>query len=209
VTGSGRPLTGADWTPGEAAAKDPHDRREHPWYLIDCEWRKMRADQFLGIDLSTGEYSGLAEDWWQQSLKLGRRITHWIVEQGATQNYLYDNSVARNWARARGVTWVPHVTHRNRADPRLGVEALLRPIYRFGKVRLPGSTERGSKQAAMKLVDQVTKWRGDGRGYPNDLVTSQWFFEHQVQRPGGLKGVLRVQPIVDGDERPSWLDGSD
>jgi hypothetical protein len=46
------------------------------------------ADQFLGQDLSTGEYTGLAEDWWQRSVRLGRRITHWIVEQGATQNYL-------------------------------------------------------------------------------------------------------------------------
>jgi hypothetical protein len=105
--------------------------------------------------------------------------------------------------------WVPHATHRNRADPRLGVEALLRPIYRFGKVRLPGSTEGGGRRAAWRLVDQVTKWRGDGRGYPNDLVISQWFFEHNLARPAGLRNFLPADAIAAGDDRPSWLHDSD
>jgi hypothetical protein len=173
-------------------------------FLIDVDRHKMQADQFLGLDMTTDEFTGLAEDWWQRSVKLGRRITHWIVERSAAQRYLYQNSVAKRWATARQVTWVPHDTNRNKLDPRLGVEALLRPAWRYGKVRLPGSPNGGSRGVAMKLVDEVTKWRGDGRAHHSDVAMSQWFFEHNLLRPGGLRSVATAPPL-EPDERPSWL----
>jgi hypothetical protein len=56
----------------------------------------------------------------------------------------------------------------------------------------------------MKLVDEVTRWCGDGRAHHSDVAMSQWFFEHNLMRLGGLRSVATAPPL-ELEERPSWL----
>lgn len=177
-----------------------YDEKNDLRYLIDLDRSQMQADQFLGLDFSTGEFTGLAHRWMLRSRELGRPITHWIMEWNAAQRYLIQNSIAKRWSARYNVTFIAHDTHKNRSDKRLGVEALLRPIYKYGKVRLPGASDLNTRAITMKLVDEVTKWRGDGRGYRNDTVMSEWFFEHNLER---LKRAGSSVPPL--GESPSWL----
>lgn len=170
-------------------------------FLIDLERRPMQADEFLGLDFSTGEFTGLAHRWMLRSRELGRPITHWIMEWNAAQRYLIQNSVARRWSSQFNVQFIAHDTHKNRSDKRLGVEALLRPVYRYGKVRLPGASDQNTRAIVMKLVDEVTKWRGDGRGYRNDTVMAHWFMEHNLERMRLASG----PGLPSLGHAPSWL----
>jgi transposase len=172
-------------------------------HLMNISQRQMQASQFLDWDYERRCFTGVAEEWVQTAARLHRPITHWIVEFNAAQRYLLQNNTARRWARERGVTWVAHDTNKNRSDKRLGVEGLLRGIWREGKVRLPGSVEAidTSRIYSLKLVDEVTKWRGDGKSYHNDCVMAQWFVEHNLERL--KRATLTVDEAV--DQRPSWL----
>ena len=83
------------------------------------------------------------------------------------------------------------------------MEGLLRPFWKRGLVRLPGSTaDMVSRTASLKLVDEVTKWRGDGRGYHNDTVMAQWMVEHNLEK---IKRSVLAPAVTVSDERPSWL----
>lgn len=195
------------------AATDPSGAKSwaHEWwcyeegtdfrYLINCERRVMQASDFLDWDRRSNEYVGLAEAWWKISKSLNRPITHWIVEWNAAQRYLLQNNTARNWQRDRNVTFIAHDTHKNKTDATFGVQALLRGIWRNGKVRLPGAKDEVSRLASLRLVDEVTKWRGDGKGYHNDAVMCQWFFEHNLERMKRHKKAVQVSQ----EQRPSWL----
>ncbi len=64
-----------------------------------------------------------------------------------------------------------------------------------GRVRLPGKQNNPGRMAAMKLVDEVTKWP---EGNTDDCVMAQWFFEYQLPNIH--------TPYVEPPQRfvPSW-----
>jgi len=142
-------------------------------YLIDLERAKLTAEQLLGYDTKTGEYSGIMEDWQQRSVTLGRPITHWIVEVNAAQRYLLAHQFVRDWCASRGVTIVAHTTTRNKLDTDLGIEALLPPLVRSGQVRLPSMSNNWKTLA---LIDELCKWTRDKKS-GTDCVMAWWFAE--------------------------------
>lgn len=140
-------------------------------FLLDLIRKKMQMSDFLDRDESTGELRGLAVDWQEQSQRMGHRITTWIVEKNAAQRFFFSYSFTESFIRKYDIALVGHETSNNKSDPNYGVQAL-GPLYRSGRVRLPGRQGDGSRLASLKLVDEVTKWP---MGASDDQVMSQWF----------------------------------
>lgn len=163
-------------------------------HLIDMRRQRMTAPQLLDWQHSEGAWTGLLEEWWQQSKEIGRPITHVIVETNACQRFLLQYDHARRWAAARSVDLVSHSTQRNKTDRDLGVPAL-GPHYRFGRVRLPGHNL--TKPEVLPLYREVTRYP---QSATNDLVMAHWFLICQSANLFIQKNVAPPQ-----FSRPTWI----
>ena len=163
-------------------------------YLVDIERCKLTAEELLGYDTSTGEYSGIMEYWQERSYELGYPITHWVVEINAAQRFLLAHDFVRKWQAYQRVNVVPHTTSRNKLDENLGVEALLPPLWRSGQVRLPDLRDNWKTLA---FIDEMTSWTRDKKN-GTDLVMAHWFAELHMPQ---------LRPVVAPPRlwRPSWL----
>lgn len=165
------------------------------FFLMDHVRKKMRAPELLDWDNNNQQFVGLMEQWQLRSYDLGLPISHWIVEDNAAQRFLLQFEHVQRWQRkhasSSAVSVVAHQTHRNKSDPKYGVQSL-GPLYRAGAVRLPGKQMDGSRIASMKLVDEVTKWP---EGSTDDCVMAQWFGTWNAPNlfhPGG--NVYQLRP---------------
>ena len=163
-------------------------------YLIDIERRKLTAEELLGYDVSTREYSGVMEEWQNRSDRMGYPITHWIVEINAAQRFLLAHNFVRTWQALNETAVVPHTTSRNKLDEHMGVEALLPPLWRSGSVRLP--TMRGNYKT-MIFVDEMCSWHRQKK-HNTDTVMAHWFAE--LHMPDLTEPVAAPRMW-----RPSWL----
>lgn len=163
-------------------------------YLIDLERRKLSAEELLGYAVADRSYSGIMEEWQIRSMQLGYPISHWVVEVNAAQRFLLAHDFVRRWQALHGVNVIAHTTSRNKLDESLGVEALLPPLWRHGRVRLP--TMRGNWKT-LALVDEMCQWSPD-RKQGTDTVMAHWFAElHMPQLVAP-----ELPPIL---ARPQWL----
>lgn len=163
-------------------------------YLIDLMRVELTAEQLLGYDTTTREYSGVLEEWTNRAFQYGYPVSHIIVEINAAQRFLLAHDFVRKWQTRQMVNIIPHTTHRNKFDQKLGIEALLPPLYRTGAVRLPSM--RGNWKT-LALVDELTKWTPDKKN-GTDLVMANWFAELHFPNIGGIK-------LPPRQWRPSWL----
>lgn len=163
-------------------------------YLVDLARVELTAEQLLGYDTTTREYSGILEDWTNRAFSYGYPISHIIVEINAAQRFLLAHDFVRKWQTRHMLNIIPHTTHRNKFDEKLGIEALLPPLYRTGAVRLP--TMRGNWKT-LALVDELTKWSPDKKN-GTDLVMANWFAELHFPTITGVK-------LPPRQWRPSWL----
>lgn len=163
-------------------------------YLVDIERRKLNAEELLGYDVSTREYSGVMEEWQERSERYGYPISHWIVEINAAQRFLLAHDFVRRWQALNVVNVVPHTTSKNKLDQSLGVEALLPPLWRSGSVRLP--TMRGNWKT-LALVDEMCSWTRDKK-HGTDTVMAHWFAELHVPQ-------LVAPSAPPRQWRPSWM----
>lgn len=146
-------------------------------FLMDHSRRVMDAPDFLDYDPTTNTYTGLLEDWWHMSNRKGHPFKHLIVEDNAAQRFMLQYRHFTLWASLRKVNIIPHSTHRNKLDERFGVVASLKPVWRHGRVRLPGKGM--GRVASLKLIDEVTKWPDS---QTDDCVMAQWFLEYHLPR---------------------------
>ena len=150
-------------------------------HVMDIEWRKMSADQFLDYNQRTGEFYGLMEDWYQTSKLKGHPIRYWIVERNAAQRYLLQYDHVRIWTQTRGVQIIAHETGANKADPEYGVSTLA-PVVMRGLLRIPwaDTTARGGMRSlrALDFTKQLREYGGATKS-KDDLVMAAWFFEHK------------------------------
>ena len=169
-------------------------------YLMESYRRKMDAPSFLDWNHESQTFTGIAEEWWQKSNDMGHPITHWIVEANAAQKFILQYDHFRRWAIKRGVELVPHYTHsRNKGDPKYGVQ-MLAPLYRTGRVRLPGQQRTSARPHSLLLVNEVTRWNAEGTGSrTDDCVMAQWFMEHNLEK------LYTPQVETQNQWRPSWL----
>ncbi len=163
-------------------------------FLLDLVRQAMDAPDFLDWDYNNGVFTGVMQEWQERSRDLGLPISHWVVEANAAQRFILQYDHARRWQAKNGVSVIPHQTTRNKTDEDYGVQTIA-PHYRFGRVRLPGKQNNPGRMAAMKLVDEVTKWP---EGNTDDCVMAQWFFEYQLPNIH--------TPYVEPPQRfvPSW-----
>jgi len=173
-------------------------------YLLESYRRKMDAPSFLDWNHADQTFTGIAEDWWQITNDMGRPLTHWIIEANAAQKFILQYDHFKRWASIRGVELVPHYTHsRNKGDPKYGVQ-MLAPLWRVGRVRLPGKQNTEARPHSLLLINEVTRWNAEGTGArTDDCVMAQWFLEHNLEKlyvPQGL-GVKQW--------RPTWISGQD
>jgi len=145
-------------------------------FLMDLIRQAMDAPDFLDFSFSSGEFTGVMEEWQQRSVDLGVPISHWVVEANAAQRFILQHDYVKRWQSKRSVNVIPHQTHRNKHDDEFGVQTL-KPHWRHGRVRLPGKQNNPGRIAAMKLVDEVTKWP---EGSTDDCVMAEWFMEYQL-----------------------------
>lgn len=168
-------------------------------YLIDMARRKMPANELIELEPGTHNYSGLMEDWQNRSATWGHRITHWVVEQNSQQKHMLNTAAVRSWADTRHVRIVAHETQKsNKADPRLGVEQTIPRVYRYGKLRLPGTYD--ARLEMRPLVDEATSWPFNRT---SDCVMAQWFGEYN------LATIINAtdDTVIDRSWVPTWLSG--
>jgi hypothetical protein len=158
------------------------------------ERAKLTAEDLLGYSVSTGEYSGVMDEWQERSWNMGYPISHWIVEINAAQRFLLAHDLVRRWQALHNVNVVPHTTSRNKLDESLGIEALLPPFWRTGAVRLP--TMRGSWKT-LAFVDEMCSWTRTKRN-GTDTVMAHWFAELHMPE-------LIAPSAPPQLWRPSWL----
>lgn len=163
-------------------------------YLVDVERVKLTAEQLLGYDTTSREYSGIMEDWQNRSWDLGYPISHWVVEVNAAQRFLLAHDFVRKWQALQQVMVVPHTTSRNKLDENLGVEALLPTLWRTGQVRLPTMRENWKTLA---FIDEMSSWTRDKKN-GTDLVMAHWFAELHMPNLGPVKQPPKMW-------RPSWI----
>jgi hypothetical protein len=167
-------------------------------FLLDLIRQAMDAPDFLDWSYNEHVFTGVMEEWQQRSKDLGVPITTWVFEANAAQRFVLQYDHAKRWQRRHSVDVVPHQTHRNKHDDSFGVQTIA-PHWRHGRVRLPGRAHNPGKLAAMKLVDEVTRWQADGKGGgTDDCVMAEWFFEYNLPHiyvPGG--NVYQLRPTGD------------
>ena len=169
-------------------------------YLLESYRRKMDAPAFLDWSHERQAFSGVAEDWWQISSDMGAPITHWIIEANAAQKFILQYDHFRRWAALRNVQLVPHYTHsKNKGDPKYGVQ-MLAPLWRVGRVRLPGKRDTEARPHSLLLINEVTRWNAEGTGSrTDDCVMAEWFLEHNLDK------IYVPYDMKTRQWRPSWL----
>lgn len=165
-------------------------------YLIDLERKPMDAPDLLDWNLDSSKWTGLLEDWWRHSKEIGIPITHLVLENNVAQRFMNQYEFFRRWYMARGVNMIPHTTSKNKTSDEYGVK-VIKPHYRYGRVRLPGLGHEARRQAGY-LVTEVTTYP---EGSYDDNVMAHWFLEYQLQ--------FLVDPLDDAepiyDDIPSWV----
>jgi hypothetical protein len=164
------------------------------YHVIDIERCKLTAEDLLGYNTTTGEYSGIMDDWQERSLRMGYPISHWVVEINAAQRFLLAHDFVRKWQSSRSVNVVPHTTSRNKLDEKMGVEALLPQVFRTGAIRLPHMRGNWKTLAA---VEELTKWTRDKKS-GTDIVMSMWMAVLNIPN-------LTQMKLPPRQWRPSWL----
>lgn len=200
---------GGDWFSVITADPSPSKNWSVQWwlyqpeteiqYLLDLYRGQMDAPDFLDWNHSTGEFSGLLDEWVHRAKDMGKPITYVIVEQNAAQRFLLQYDHVKRWQSINGVNVVPHSTHRNKSDAEFGVQTLA-PHYRFGRVRLPGAVADGSRKKIMPMVTELSTWP---EGKTDDCVMAHWFLQWNAPK------LFHVSPKNPPKfARPSWVGGS-
>lgn len=178
---------------------------EDRMWLLDLARRPMTASDFLDWDHEGQRWTGMLEDWWQRSVRVGHKISHVIVEANAAQKFLLAFAHVRRWKTERGVSIIPHVTGPWKMDPKKGPE-LLQPYWHYGRVRLPGSLPGHGREVSDPLVREVTKYMTDGSYLgTDDCLMAQWFLVYQAPQIFPARRADNVVRL----RRPSWLAPAD
>ncbi|MCP4221885.1 MAG: hypothetical protein GY773_00900 [Actinomycetia bacterium] len=190
------------------------------FFLLDTFRGQMTAEALLyylhtGANVtSTTEFSGILEEWRTNYAHMGHPLRHVIVEKNVAQRFLLQYPHTRGWERKFSITIHDHETHhRNKADPDYGIQ-MLRPLFRHGKIRLPGLQAHAAtagramvRHNAAKLVSEITRYSLQfGPSGTDDQVMAAWFMAHKAQKLSRID--IEEMPRLYQD-LPSWLNDED
>lgn len=163
-------------------------------WLMDLERRVLDAPDFLDWSQTTQSHSGIMESWQKRSRGMGVPIQWWVIEQNAAQRWLFQFEHFRTWQAKHAVRVIGHDTHGvNKADPEFGLEGRLKPIFRDGLIRLPGSQDGVTRTAALKLVSEATRYPDTAT---DDTLMALWFMEHNLRQMTGIDPKLQPKTWV-------------
>jgi hypothetical protein len=167
-------------------------------YIVDIVRRRLTPQDFLSIDYENFEFSGVMVDLHKAAYAANAPLSHVVVEINAAQRWLLSQPHVQKWAQATGVTFVPHTTSVNKADPKYGVESI-GDLFRQGRVRIPYESPT-SRLKATDLIDELLRYP-DGK--TTDLVMSTWFHTLAVNNHFSPrnKGLYKM-------DRPEWVSGA-
>jgi len=171
---------------------------QHRYEVIEVHRLRLGAEQFLSIDLDTGEFSGLLEDIRGRSHNIGHPLSAAIIEINAAQRFLLAQPHVQRWSQDHQVELLPHSTTINKAHPEYGITGIA-DFFRQGAVRIPHGDNK-ARMAANQFIHELITWP---EGKTDDLVMSAWF---------GLRAVQMTYADPDTPaprfSRPSWLSGT-
>lgn len=167
------------------------DRR----YIIDLWRKRMNPEDFISLDLTTFEWSGLIPDLYERANDMGVPVTHVVVEVNAAQRWLLSQPHVQKWQEMTDMVFVPHTTSINKRDPKYGFESI-GDLFRQGMIRLPYGTPTSRLQMGYLVQEAITYPDGD----TDDILMSVWFSKlavenHYTPRRQGMYQLAR----------PGWL----
>lgn len=162
-------------------------------YLVDLHRRRLAPQDFLSLDLDTGEWSGLLHEMYLDSHRLSIPLRMVVVEINAAQRWLLQQPHVQRWSAVTGVVLVGHSTNVNKADPKYGVESIA-DYFRQGMIRLPwnGTVAR---EKVEELTHELYRYPD---GETSDLVMSTWFHTLATRNhysPQSANGTYRIPGI--------------
>lgn len=173
-------------------------------YIVDLHRKRLNPEDFLSLDLDNlntadhDPWSGLMHTMYWQSQDMGIPITDIIVETNAAQKWLLNQPHIQRWMSTTGQRFLPHTTHRNKNDPKYGLESI-GDLFRQGRIRIPWG-DLPSRNVMQYLIDEATR-------YPDydttDLIMSTWFGKLAVENHYTPR-----RPNSYRQQRPSWMTGA-
>lgn len=158
--------------------------------LVDMHRSRMKTYDVLSLNLDSGMFSGILEDWYWSSQRQGYPIQRLIFEANDSEVFFLDGVEIRAWQQQRRVLVTRHKTNTNKSDPNYGVQSV-GPIYRHGLVRLPGDVASGSRAKLLPLITEVTNWP---QASTTDCLMAQWFLEFNMPNIARANNPLPNQP---------------
>jgi hypothetical protein len=189
-------------------------------YLVEGHRVKLRAGDFLDFDPEARLFVGLLEDVFQRTRAADHPLQVLVVEQNAAHKYLQQTEAFRRWKDSRHVAFLPHTTGINKISEDFGIAALVPMSYRSGLKRLPRKPG-GSPHGLNYLKNKVKELTTFPHSQTDDLVLSDWFLEHGLQRGTILRaarnaeakrldlGDTRIPPYLEKTKRTVSMAGTD
>lgn len=164
-----------------AAQLDPAEAQMRCRYLIAGYRKRFRWGDFLDWDEREGRFTGLMNQLQEASIAGGHPIRVWVVEKNSAFSGLFQFEHYRRWRlRFPDVVVWDHLTHKNKADPEVGVDALVPTPYRLGLKRLP------RKEGDLEALNYLRVKTKELTTYPHvetyDTVMADWFGEFNLPR---------------------------
>jgi hypothetical protein len=151
---------------------DPDTNRR---YAIRIHRRRLNPEQFLSLDIDSGQFSGLLEQLRHESNTSAAPITHVIFEVNAAQRWFLSTPHVQRWMSHTGIVIVPHTTSVNKADPKFGFESI-GDLFRQGHIRLPW----GNPESRLTSQELIREGLDYPEGNTDDLLMSTWFMRLAV-----------------------------
>jgi hypothetical protein len=145
-----------------------------PRWLLEGYRRQMSFSDFLGIRNAT--FSGLMNDLQTASRSWPSPIKVWVIEDNL-MSVMKDSLDFRLFQAAHQAAIIWHHTGANRSSTDFGLEALLQPLFREGRLRVP-YLGREAQAFARELESEATSYP---LGRHTDAIMATWFAEVHIR----------------------------
>ncbi len=175
-------------------------------YLIDLMRARLTSGGFLDYDIRRKRFSGVAQDWQVRAQRMNWPISLWIIESNAAQKYIFQHRWVNEWMKTHSTAIKGHQTHRNKADPELGVEASIPGRFRQGKVNLPfDQDDMHTRITINEFAKELTEYP---EAQTDDMVMGYWFFDfNRLLLPDSMRVSKSSTPTrhIYHDDFPGYL----
>jgi hypothetical protein len=150
---------------------------DSPRYLIDGYRLKMSIDEFLGVNLVSSGLSGLMQRLQMESRQRGHPIKVWVIEGNFGRSFGQPATYGYFEKSHPDVSLLWPTTSKNKTSIVTGVQALLPPLFKAGRMRLPyrGDNER---TFVRQFVQELVAFP---HGRTTDTVMSAWLGEANIR----------------------------